>query len=56
MNTNIAIQFAKYYPNFSDCVIQIFDDVETRKDQTLARQAMKWGDDTMKVCEQSNAN
>lgn len=51
-----AERFAKYYPNFDKCLIQIFDDVETRKDKTLAREALRWNETTKKICESSNIN
>jgi hypothetical protein len=32
----------------------VFDDVETRKDKTLAREALRWNDETQKLIVQSN--
>ena len=41
MDLSTADRFAKYYPHFDKCLIQIFDDVETRKDARLAREALR---------------
>ena len=56
MDIQIADRFAKYYPNFDKCLVQIFDDVETRKNQALAREALRWNDETRKICEEANKN
>jgi hypothetical protein len=54
MDLQSAIRFSEYYPNFQDCLVQVFDDVETRKDKTLAREALRWNDETQKLIVQSN--
>lgn len=56
MDLSTADRFAKYYPNFDKCLIQIFDDVETRKDARLAREALRRNEETRKICESSNNN
>jgi hypothetical protein len=56
MDSSIAQRFAKYYPNFDKCLVQVFDDVETRKDKTLAKEALRRNDQTLKICEESNKN
>lgn len=56
MDIAVAKRFAEYYPNFDKCLIQVFDDVETRKDKKLAREALRWNDKTIEVCESSNNN
>lgn len=44
MNTQTTLDFIELYPNFDKCLIQVFDDVETRKDKKLAQEAIRWGD------------
>ena len=56
MDISVAERFAKYYPNFDKCLVQIFNDVETRKDAKLAREALRWNEETKKICESSNIN
>lgn len=56
MDISIAERFANYYPNFDKCLVQVFDDVETRKDIKLAREALRWNDSTKKICETANRN
>lgn len=56
MDIAVADRFAKFYPNFDKCLVQIFDDVETRKDKSLAREALRWNDETREICESSNKN
>lgn len=41
MDITIAERFVQEYPNFQNCLIQVFDDVETRKDKKLAREALR---------------
>lgn len=54
MDTNVTKQFIIDYPNFNDCLIQVFDDVEGRKDPKLAMSALRMTDDTLAQLEQAN--
>lgn len=54
MDTNVTKQFIIDYPNFSSCLIQVFDDVEGRKDPKLAMGALRMTDNTWGALEAAN--
>lgn len=47
MDIEITKRFVKEYPDFESSLIQVFDDVENRKDKKLAREAMRRSDATL---------
>lgn len=54
MDVNVTKQFIIDYPNFTQSLIQVFDDVEGRKDPKLALPALRMDDAARGILEQAN--